>query len=80
MNENVIKGTIDAIFVMGGISPKSKNLYLQVSDGISAEFISIPKNSEFPDNIFEKYERGDTITLELSVSPFSKRATLLNVL
>jgi len=79
MQNTTIVGIIEAIFVMGGVSAKTKKLYLQVSDGISAEFIAIPKDTDLQDSVFDNYSRGDKITIEVEVSPFSKKATLLSV-
>jgi len=75
-----IAGEVTLTYVNGGISKEKKNPYLQVSDGVEAKFINIPKNIDreaFTEFCSER-ERGDQITVEVEVDPFSGRMTLIN--
>jgi len=80
MIESKIIGELTLTFVMGGISKKTKNPYLQVSDGVEAKFVSIPKNADIDENTFVNYSRGDEINLQVEIDPFSGRMTLVSVL
>ena len=74
-----INGTVTLTFVMGGVSKKTKKLYLQVSDGVEAKFVNFAKDANFSEDIFAEYERGDTINLDIEVDPFSGRMTLIGI-
>ena len=71
-----LNGEMTLTFVMGGISKKTKKPYLQVSDGVEAKFISIPKDMEVNEETFAEYERGDEITVDVLIDPFGGRMTL----
>jgi len=77
MAQTKIKGRISAVFVIGGISKEKKRPYLQVSDGIEAQFFNFAKDSSLTADDFKDLERGDQIDLEVEVDPFSKRVTVL---
>jgi len=74
-----IVGTITATFVRGGISKEKKNPYLQVSDGVEAIFITIPKDIDIDKDTFNSFERGDSMTLEVEVDVFANRVTLVDI-
>jgi hypothetical protein len=77
MNE-IIRGKITVTFVSGGISQKG-NPYLSVSDGVEPKFVSIPESFKITADTFREYERGDEISLEVDVNPFTGRMTLIKL-
>jgi len=66
-------------YVMGGISKTTKKPYLQVSDGVTAEFVNIPPTLEVTAETFSGFKRGAQIELEVEVDPFAQRIVLLEV-
>lgn len=76
---STVRGIVTLTFVMGGVSKKTKKLYLQVSDGVEAKFINFAKDSQFPEDAFDQYSRGDTINLDIEVDPFAGRMTVVGI-
>jgi len=74
-----IKGRIVCTFVRGGISKEKKNPYLQVSDGVEAIFITIPKTLDIDSDTFSTLERGEQITLDVEVDVFANRTYLVDI-
>lgn len=76
---SILSGEMTLTFVMGGISKKTKKPYLQVSDGVEAKFINIPKGLDIDEETFSEYKRGDQIRLQVDVDPFGGRMTLTSL-
>lgn len=74
-NGTLIEGAITCTFVMGGISKKG-NPYLSVSDGIAPKFITLPK--DFDVTLLDDLSRGDVITMNVVVDPFSSRISFVD--
>jgi len=72
----IIQGEVTLAFVMGGISAKTKKPYIQVSNGLSAFFLTIGKGVEIDENTFSQFREGDEINLIVSQRVGSTRVTL----
>jgi len=79
MISSKLTGDVTFTYVMGGISKKTKNAYLQVSDGVEAKFVQIPKEMNVDEDTFSEYTRGDEINMTIEVDPFSGRMTVLEI-
>jgi len=62
---NKLQGELTMTFVMGGMSKEKNRPYLQVSNGIEADFVKLSKKFGVDENTFSSYEKGDEITLEV---------------
>jgi len=65
-------------FIRGGLASKTNRPYLQVSNGIEALFITIPKTASVDAETFADYEEGDIINLKVSILPGSPTVTLVD--
>lgn len=74
MQNNYVEGTIDAVFVMAGISAKSQKPYLQVSDGVEAKFLQLAPEVDIES--FSDLHRGDIVALRLRSFPVSGRSVV----
>jgi len=76
-----LQGEVTVTFVRGGVSTKTgtPKPYLQVSNGRSEFFITIPKSLEITSQTFENFEEGDSITLEVEVLVGTANVKLLGV-
>ena len=74
-----MKGQVEAIFVMGGLSKKEQP-YLQVSDGIEAQFVRLHPDfkKKITKDTFSSYEKGSSISLEIEATAFG--VTVVDVL
>jgi len=79
--QSKLRGELTLTYVNGGISKESKRPYLQMSDGVEAKFVSIPKAmaGDVTPETFARFERGDLITIQCEVDPFASRITLLEL-
>jgi len=72
---------LDCTFVLAGIAKASKKPYLQVSDGVEAKFVSVPKTID--EGLFVEWandlERGDSISIEVEIDPFRGRMDLVAI-
>lgn len=73
---SVLRGEVTLAFVMGGISAKTKRPYLQVSNGLTAFFLTIGKGVEIDENTFSDFQEGDEVNLVVSQRVGSTRITL----
>jgi len=76
---NTLKGVIDVLYVFSGKSKGTGNPYVQVSDGLEAHFVSIPKDSKITADSFSGFEKGQQIQIEVETNPLSGRTTLVSV-
>lgn len=69
----MITGEVTCQFVRAGKGKKGNN-WVQLSDGIEPKFFTAVDLADFEDT-----ERGDTITVEIEVDPFTGRGTVTSV-
>jgi hypothetical protein len=69
----MITGEINCQYVRSGKGKKG-NLWVQLSDGVEPKFFTTLDLADFED-----CERGDTITVEMEIDPFTARGTVTSV-
>lgn len=72
----VLTGSVTLAFVMGGISSKTKRPYLQVSNGLTAFFVTLGKNVVVDESTFSELREGDEIELVVSQRVGSTRVVV----
>lgn len=80
-SNNRLVGQVEVAFIMGGISPKNKKPYLQVSNGRESFFVKIPKSlhDSIDQDTFAAYEEDDVISLEVSQLVGSETVVLVSI-
>lgn len=73
-----LTGQVELIFVRGGLSAKTGNAYLQVSNGRKEFFVNV-KKVEIDDTTFNSFEEGDVITLEVEVTVGSDGVNVVDI-
>jgi len=74
----ILEGRVAVAFVMAGVSGKTGNPYLQVSNGIEAFFIDIRKQDKDLVKQFASLEEGDVIEMVISQRAGAARAKLID--
>jgi hypothetical protein len=74
-----MQGPVDLIFIRGGISAKTGNPYLSLSNGRKEFFVNIPKDLHVDDETFSRYSEDDSITVDVEVTVGSDNVKLLGI-
>lgn len=73
-----LTGNVTLIFIRGGVSAKTGNPYLQVSNG-RKEFFCNVKKLEIDESTFNSFEEGDAIDLEVEVTVGSDGVNVVDI-
>ena len=77
--QNKLTGVVDLVFIRGGISSKSGNPYLQVSNGRKELFVTLDDELKITENTFSGYNEEDPISLEVEQVVGSDTVRVLDI-